>query len=94
MGNIIEQLTDDEFLYLQPWFYNNELALRCELGIGEDDYMENAFSRAIQIANILFSTLKASVVSSKGKSSVAFSLLRQYMRASSIFMAVCFYHSG
>ena len=54
MGNIIEQLADDEFLYLQPWFYNNELALRCELGIGEDDYMENAFSRAIQIANKIF----------------------------------------
>ena len=58
MGNIIEELTNDEFLYLQPWFYNNELALRCELGIGEDDYMENAFSRAIQIANILFANKK------------------------------------
>ena len=58
MGKIIEQLTDDEFLYLQPWFYNNEWALRCELGVGEDDYMENAFSRAIQIANILFENRK------------------------------------
>ena len=58
MSNIIEQLTDSEFLYLQPWFYNNKLALRCELGIGEDDYMENAFSRAIQIANILFANKK------------------------------------
>ena len=35
------------------------------------------------------STLNASVVSSKGKSSVAFCLLRQYVRASSMFMAVC-----
>ena len=61
MGNIIEELTNDEFLYLQPWFYNNELALRCELGIGEDDYMENAFSRAIQIANILFADRKIDV---------------------------------
>ena len=61
MGKIIEQLTDDEFLYPQPWFYNNEWALRCELGIGEDDYMENAFSRAIQIANILFENRKIDV---------------------------------
>ena len=58
MGNIIERLKDDTFLYLQPWFYNNDLALRCELGIGDDDYMENAFSRAIQIANILFENKK------------------------------------
>lgn len=61
MGNIIEQLEDDEFLYRQPQFYNNELALRCELGIGEDDYMENAFSRAIQIANVLFANRKIDV---------------------------------
>ena len=61
MSNIIEQLTDSEFLYLQPWFYNNKLALRCELGIGEDDYMENAFSRAIQIANVLFVNRKIDV---------------------------------
>ena len=61
MSNIIEQLTDSDFLYLQPWFYNNKLALRCELGIGEDDYMENAFSRAIQIANILFENRKIDV---------------------------------
>lgn len=58
MHNIIEQLSDDSFLYLQPWFYNNQLALRCELGIGEDKYMENAFSRAIQIASILFENRK------------------------------------
>lgn len=58
MHNIIEQISDDSFLYLQPWFYNNQLALRCELGIGEDKYMENAFSRAIQIASILFENRK------------------------------------
>ena len=61
MSNVIEQLTDSEFLYLQPWFYNNKLALRCELGIGEDNYMENAFSRAIQIANVLFANRKIDV---------------------------------
>lgn len=58
MYNIIEQISDDSFLYLQPWFYNNQLALRCELGIGEDKYMENAFSRAIQIASIVFENRK------------------------------------
>ena len=58
MCNMFEQILDSSFLYSQPWFYNNELALRCELGIGEDDYMENAFSRAIQIANILFANKK------------------------------------
>ena len=67
MGNIIEQLTNNEFLYLQPWFYNNELALRCELGIGEDDYMDNAFSRAIQIANILFANKKIDAAFFKGQ---------------------------
>ena len=58
MYNIIEQISDDSFLYLQPWFYNNQLALRCDLEIGEDKYMENAFSRAIQIASILFENRK------------------------------------
>ena len=58
MCNILELILDSSFLYNQPWFYNNEFALRCELGIGEDDYMDNAFSRAIQIANILFASRK------------------------------------
>ena len=58
MCNMFEQILDSSYLYSQPWFYNNVLALRCELGIGEDDYMENAFSRAIQIANILFANRK------------------------------------
>ena len=61
MCNIISKISNSTFLYLQPWFYNNELALRCELGIGEDNYMENAFSRAIQIANILFENRKIDV---------------------------------
>jgi hypothetical protein len=58
MCNVIEIISDSSFLYLQPWFYNNKLALRCELGIGEDKYMDNAFCRAIQIANILFDNHK------------------------------------
>ena len=53
--HISKQILDGSFLYQQPWFYNNKLALRCELGIGEDkEYMDNAFRRAINIANILF----------------------------------------
>ena len=59
MVNVIEQISNSSFLYLRPWFYNNELALRCELGFGNgDEYMDNAFSRAIQIANILFENQK------------------------------------
>ena len=59
MNNLRKQILDGSFLYLQPWFYNNKLALRCELGIGEDkEYMDNAFHRAINIANILFDNKK------------------------------------
>ena len=59
MCNVVERISDGSFLYLQPWFYNNKLALRCELGIGEgDEYMDNAFYRAIHIANILFENQK------------------------------------
>lgn len=59
MNNINKKLLDSSFLYLQPWFYNNKLALRCELGIGEsNEYMNNAFHRAINIANILFENKK------------------------------------
>ena len=59
MGNVIEHILDASFLYHQPWFYNNKLALRCELGIGDGyEYMQNAFSRAMQIASILFENKK------------------------------------
>ena len=59
MNNINKKLLDSSFLYLPPWFYNNKLALRCELGIGEsNEYMNNAFHRAINIANILFENKK------------------------------------
>ena len=52
----IEQLIrDKEFSYLQPYFYNNRYALRCELGVGEgDQYMINAKNRAMEIFHILF----------------------------------------
>ena len=59
MSDVIEQIQDGSFLYLQPWFYNNKLALRCELGIGDGkEYINNAVCRAIQIANILFENKK------------------------------------
>ena len=59
MSNVIKHILDGSFLYLQPWFYNNKLALRCELGIGKGkEYMDNAFHRAISIANILFDNKK------------------------------------
>jgi hypothetical protein len=52
----IEQFIRDKgFSYLQPYFYNNQYALRCELGVGDSDqYMINAKNRAMEIFNILF----------------------------------------
>ena len=59
MSDITEKLLDSAFLYLQPWFYNNKLALRCELGIGQGkEYINNAVGRALKIANILFEDKK------------------------------------
>ena len=59
MSKVIEQIQDSAFLYEQPWFYNNKLALRCELGIGDGkEYMKNAVCRAVQIANVLFENKK------------------------------------
>ena len=55
-SKIDEMLLDPHFDYLQPYFYNNRYALRCELGIGDndDEYMKNAHMRAKQIYEILF----------------------------------------
>ena len=47
-------IRDREFAYLQPYFYNNPYALRCELGIGDEEYLENAKKRAGEIYDILF----------------------------------------
>ena len=60
----IERLIrDKEFSYLQPYFYNNRYALRCELGVGEgDQYMINAKNRAMEIFNILFANLLKNLV--------------------------------
>ena len=59
MSNVIEQIHNSSFLYDQPWFYNNKLVLRCELGIGDGkEYMKNSVCRSIQIANVLFENKK------------------------------------
>ena len=34
MSNVKMIIEDKKYLYEQPWFYNNKLALRCELGVG------------------------------------------------------------
>lgn len=55
VGNVKSSIEDNSFLYQQPWFYNNNLSLRCELGIGNGAvYNENAINRALKIFNILF----------------------------------------
>ena len=52
---IEEMLLSPRFDYLQPYFYSNPYALRCELGIGTgEDYLANARARASEIHRILF----------------------------------------
>ncbi|MBQ6569347.1 MAG: DUF3885 domain-containing protein [Clostridia bacterium] len=55
-SQIEKMILDQSFDYLQPYFYNNPYALRCELGIGEteEEYLANAKSRAEKIYKILF----------------------------------------
>lgn len=56
-SSIVEKkICSNDFQYLQPYFYNNPYALRCELGIGDtsEEYMENAKRRATEIYHILF----------------------------------------
>ncbi len=52
----IEQLIlNKDFSYSHPYFYNHPYALRCELGIGDDDhYLLNAKKRALEIYTLLF----------------------------------------
>ena len=57
MKSIVESLIlDRSFDYLQPYFYSNPFALRCELGTGDtpDVYMDQARNRAAEIYRILF----------------------------------------
>jgi len=56
-SSIVEKkICSNDFQYLQPYFYNNPYALRCELGIGDttEEYMESAKRRATEIYHILF----------------------------------------
>lgn len=56
-NSIVEKkICSSDFQYLQPYFYNNPYALRCELGIGDTtkEYMESAKRRANEIYHILF----------------------------------------
>lgn len=55
MSKIEQLICSREFSYLQPYFYNNPYALRCELGSGDEQhYMGNAKMRAFEICDILF----------------------------------------
>lgn len=47
-------IRDQEFSYLQPYFYNHPYAIRCELGVGDEDYMIQAKRRAVEIFDVLF----------------------------------------
>ncbi len=52
---IKDNIMSADFLYEQPFFYNNDLAYRCELGQGSGHtYMKNAQKRALDLFNILF----------------------------------------
>lgn len=55
--SIVERrICSKDFPYLQPYFYSSPHALRCELGIGDDNeaYMNAARSRAVAIYDLLF----------------------------------------
>lgn len=55
MSKIEEMIRDRDFVYLEPYFYNNRWALRCELGIGDKEEFDiSAKRRAVEIYNILF----------------------------------------
>ena len=55
-----DKIESSSFLYLEPWFYNNELSIRCELGIGYDnEYFINAENRALEILDIKIKIIDA-----------------------------------
>ena len=55
-SKVEEQILRRDFDYLQPYFYQNPYALRCELGIGNtlEEYMRQARQRANAIYDLLF----------------------------------------
>lgn len=55
--SIVEKnILSRDFAYLQPWFYDHPYAMRCELGIGDDndEYLRAAKRRAMEIYHLLF----------------------------------------
>lgn len=56
MENIEELILNKNFHFEPPYFYKNDLALRCELGKGDNqaEYLTNVKKRAIAIFGILF----------------------------------------
>ena len=53
--SLVEKLIcNPDFSYLQPYFYHNPYALRCELGCCEEDYLGSATKRAMDIYRLLF----------------------------------------
>jgi hypothetical protein len=61
-------ILDSAFDYLQPYFYNNPYALRCELGIGDtsEEYMRQARIRAAEIYRILFPSKADAIIFNSG----------------------------
>ena len=56
MSKIEKMILSRDLDYLQPYFYTNPYALRCELGMGDtrEEYMREARRRAREIHRILF----------------------------------------
>lgn len=56
VSQVEKLILNKNFKYSPPYFYNNKLALRCELGAGNDnkEYLRTAKSRAAEIFDILF----------------------------------------
>ena len=59
MTKIEKALLEREMPYLPPFFYNNELALRCELSLGTK---RSALKRARQIFTLLFGSAPDAIV--------------------------------
>lgn len=64
MSKIKNLIENPDFSYLKPYFYQNPLALRCELAVGEthEIRMKTAYDRALQIYEIVFPDQKANAL--------------------------------
>ena len=56
MKDIKKIISNKNLSYQLPWFYNNKLALRCELGQGDEqeEFIMSAEKRALKIFDVLF----------------------------------------